>query len=102
MLNIVKGLDHVPSYNAIRLAARKRGINMDMRFCRKIFASRLRQSGIESESVDLLQGRVPKSVFACHYFTPSLNYREKVITALQKLKKDIECKDVGLCHDLSS
>jgi intergrase/recombinase len=63
---------------------------MDMRFCRKIFASHLRQSGIESEIVDLLQGRVPKSVFARHYFTPSLDYRIKVIRALNKLRKEIE------------
>ena len=40
-----------------------------MKYCRKIFASHLRQLGIESEIVDLLQGCVPKTVFACHYFT---------------------------------
>jgi intergrase/recombinase len=61
-----------------------------MRFCREIFASHLRQAGIESETVDLLQGRVPKSVFAWHYFTPSLDYRVKVIRALAMLKEQIE------------
>jgi intergrase/recombinase len=49
------------------------------------------EAGIEAEIVDLLQGRVLKTVFARHYFTPKLDYREKVITALQKLKYDIEC-----------
>jgi hypothetical protein len=49
------------AYNAIRLACWKRGITCDMRFCRKVFASYLRQCGIESEIVDLLlQGRVPR------------------------------------------
>lgn len=62
-----------------------------MAFYRKIFASHLKQSGVEAEIVDLLQGRVPKTVFARHYFMPELDYREKVITALQKLKYDIEC-----------
>jgi intergrase/recombinase len=61
-----------------------------MAYCRKIYASWLRQSGIESEIVDLLQGRVPKTVFARHYFTPSLDYRDKVIRALAKLKDRIE------------
>jgi intergrase/recombinase len=61
-----------------------------MRYCRKIHASYLRQSGIESEIVDLLQGRVPRTVFARHYFTPSLDYRTKVLQALDKLRKDIE------------
>jgi hypothetical protein len=47
------GCDSKISYNAIMLASsRKRGIKMDMRFCRKIYASHLRQSGIESEIVD--------------------------------------------------
>jgi intergrase/recombinase len=53
-----------------------------MRFCRKVFASHLRQSGIEAEIVDLMQDRVPKTVFARHYFTPSLDYRDKIIRAL--------------------
>jgi intergrase/recombinase len=61
-----------------------------MKYCRKIFASNLRQSGIESEIVDLLQGRVPKTVFALHYFTPSLDYRAKVLHALDKLRRNIE------------
>ena len=53
-----------------------------------IFASHLRQSGgIESEIIDLLQGRVPRTVFARHYFTPSLDYRAKVLCALDKLRK---------------
>src|SRR5215211_154807 len=38
-------LSSTPSYNAIRLACRKRGVNMDMRFCRKIQASWLYQHG---------------------------------------------------------
>jgi hypothetical protein len=29
-------------------------------------------------------------VFARHYFTPSLDYRDKVIRTLAKLKKQIE------------
>ncbi len=40
--------------------------------------------------IDLLQGRVPKSVFAKHYFTPSLDYRGKVIGAFAKLQQQIE------------
>jgi len=62
-----------------------------MAYCRKIYASWLRQSGIENEIVDLLQGHVPKTVlFVRHYFTPSLDYRDKVIRTLAKLKKQIE------------
>jgi intergrase/recombinase len=66
------------------------GINCNMRFCHKTHASWLRQSRVESEIMDLLQGHVPKSVFARHYFMPSLAYQEKVLYALDKLKKEIE------------
>jgi hypothetical protein len=69
----------------------ERGIKLDMRFCRKTFASHLRQyGGIESEIVDLLQDRVPRTIFARHYFTPRLEYRHGVVRALNKLKKEIE------------
>jgi intergrase/recombinase len=68
---------------------------MDMHFCRKIFASHLRQSGIEAEIVDLLQGRVPNFVFARHYFTPSLGYTAKVLQALNQLKSQSSTKIVA-------
>lgn len=58
-----------------------RSLDMQMKYCRKISASHLRLCGIESEIVDLLQDRVPKSVFARHYFTPSLEYRDRVLHA---------------------
>jgi intergrase/recombinase len=72
MLDIIKNNNNiddvvVPSYNAIRLACRKRGINMDMRFCRKLFASWLHQCGISDFVIDALQGRVAQSVLVRHY-----------------------------------
>ena len=63
---------------------------MNMAYCRKVFASHLRQSGIESEIIDLLQGRVPRSVFTRHYFRPSADYKERVLKAVAKLKHEIE------------
>jgi intergrase/recombinase len=48
---------------------------MNMAFCRKIFATHLRNNRIEPEIIDLLQGRIPKSVFARHYFRPDFNHR---------------------------
>jgi intergrase/recombinase len=56
-----------------------------------LFASHLRQSGIESEIVDLLQGRIGKSIFLRHYYRPSLSsYRDKVLAAVHQLKEQIE------------
>ena len=65
--------DH--SYNALRLSIKRKGLHMNMAFCRKIFATHLRNNGIEPEIIDLLQGRIAKSVFAKHYFRPDFNHR---------------------------
>jgi intergrase/recombinase len=90
ILEIAQNCTNIPSYNALKKVLMRRSLDMQLKYCRKIFASYLRQSGIESEIVDLLQGRVPNTVFAKHYFTPSLDYRDKVIGALLKLKEQIE------------
>jgi hypothetical protein len=61
-------------YNALRLAVKRKGLEMNMAFCRKIFATHLRNNGIGQEVIDLLQGRIPKSVFARHYYRPNFDY----------------------------
>jgi hypothetical protein len=38
----------------------------------------------------MLQGRTPRSVFSRHYLTLKLDYRDKVLQALDKLRRDIE------------
>jgi intergrase/recombinase len=79
------------SYNSFKMIRHYRNIDIEMDYCRKTFASHLRQSGIESEIVGLLEGRVPKTVFARHYFRPSLeHYRDRVVLALNGLQKQIE------------
>jgi intergrase/recombinase len=91
LLEIAQNVEKTPSYNGLKMALKHRNLSMQMKYCRKIYASYLRQSaGIESEIVDLLQGRVPRTVFARHYFTPSLEYRDRVTRALVKLRKEIE------------
>lgn len=89
MLSIVQNLEKVPTYNAIRLTCQRRGINMDMRYCRKIFASWLRQSGIQPEVIDLLQGRVSQSILTRHYLAPSQNMKDDVLKALEKLQQQL-------------
>jgi intergrase/recombinase len=74
-----------PSWDNIRLACLKVGIAMDMRYCRRIFASYLSQCGIQSEVVDFLQGRVSSSVFSRHYLTPGAGLKDKVLLAVSEL-----------------
>jgi intergrase/recombinase len=88
--NMKSHATHIQSYNAIRLACRRKGINMDMRYCRKLHGSWLHKEGIPSEIVDFLQGRVSTSVFSRHYLTPQKNLKDKVLDVLDKLQKEID------------
>ena len=74
-------------YNALRCYLRRRNIPMHMNYCRKIYATYLRSNGIEQEIIDLLQGRIPKSIFVRHYFRPDLDSLERVRKCLTQLKK---------------
>jgi intergrase/recombinase len=89
ILEIAKSIGKTPSYHALKMVCERRKLNMQMKYCRKIYASYLRQNGIESEIVDLLQGRVPRTVFARHYFRPSADYKQRVLIALKALKQKI-------------
>jgi intergrase/recombinase len=79
MLDMVRCFERsitMPSYNAIRLSCHRKGVSMDMRYCRKIFASWLHKHGISDVLIDMLQGRVGKSVLANHYLSPAQDYRD--------------------------
>jgi intergrase/recombinase len=79
----------IPSYNAIRLTCQRKKITCDMHFTRKLFASFLRQQGIQPELIDMLQGRVPPSVLTRHYLVPGLDYKTQVLEAVDKLRKQL-------------
>jgi intergrase/recombinase len=70
------------SYNAIRCHLKQKKIQMNMNYCRKIFATYMRNNGVQSEIVNLLQGRIPKSVFVRHYYLLTKDYNKDVISPL--------------------
>ena len=77
-------------YNALRNYLFRRKLGMNMSYCRKIFATHLRTKGVEQETIDLLQGRIPKSVFARHYFRPDFeNVQDKIRKSLSILQNEI-------------
>ena len=63
---------------------------MEMRSCCKIFASWLHKHGVSDVLIDLLQGRVGKSVLVNHYLQPGQDYRSKILDAVNGLKLEIE------------
>ncbi len=66
--------DRESCYNSLRKRIFiQNGIDMNMYYCRKVFATFLRNKAIEPEIIDLLQGRISGSVFVNHYYRPDIN-----------------------------
>ena len=55
------------TYSAIRKRLTRKGLSLRIKELRSYYATYLRNHGILAEYVDLIQGRIPKSVFARHY-----------------------------------
>jgi intergrase/recombinase len=75
------------TYTAIRHACNRKGIPCNLHLCRKVFASYLRNEGIQSEVVDMLQGRVSHSVLIRHYLVPAKDLRKRVLSSLDSLER---------------
>jgi hypothetical protein len=91
ILAIAKSIKKIPTINALKMQCKHRCLSMQLKYCRKIYASWLRQQGgLESEIVDLLQGRVPKTVFSRHYLIPADTLKDRVLEAVIKLKSKLE------------
>jgi hypothetical protein len=71
LLQIAKNADP-QSYTSIYAYLHKRGLPMRMNYCRKIFGTHLRYCGIESEMVNLLEGRISPEIFVRHYWSPNM------------------------------
>jgi intergrase/recombinase len=66
-------------------------LEMNMYYCRKVFATYSQTSGIEPEIIDLLQGRISSSVFVNHYYRPNINeiITNKIRPVLDSLLKKL-------------
>jgi intergrase/recombinase len=80
-------------YNALRNYLVRRKLGMNMSYCRKIFATYLRTKGVEQETIDLLQRRIPKSVFARNYFRSDFaNIQNEIRKSLSILRNEIRAQ----------
>jgi hypothetical protein len=75
------------SWKALRGAINRRGLETHVKYCRKIHATYVKQSGIDAEVVDILQGRVARSVFARFYYRPDFDLAKltKIVSNLYEL-----------------
>ena len=58
LIELAKNYPVNVSYNALKLMLKRKGLGMNMYYCRKVFATYLRIKGVESEIIDLLQGKI--------------------------------------------
>jgi hypothetical protein len=83
------------SWNVISLRLKRLNTPMRMVYCRKIFGTWLRQHGVETEFVDLLQCCAPTIIFARHYLRPDFAKEpERIREIIRKLHEEIR-KDDG-------
>ncbi|WP_458743851.1 integrase [Candidatus Nitrosocosmicus sp. T] len=87
LISLVEGQKPL-TYDTIKIAiTRKEQTGFKMSYCRKIFATFLRNEGIEAEIIDLLQGRIPDSVFVRHYYRPAMSKFDEIRNKMCKLNK---------------
>jgi len=84
LFNVIENSNFV-SYNSLRLALRRKNIKINISICRKSFSVFLRNEGVETELVDLLQGRISKSVFVRYYYRPDSSRFDVIREKLTKL-----------------
>ena len=73
------------SYNAIDKKLNKANLSMRVKQLRSFYATKMREEGLLSEQIDLMQGRIGKSVFLHHYFKADpLPLSNKILEFFQK------------------
>jgi len=78
------------SYNSIRKRLERNNLKLRFKECRSYFATYLRNKGVMSESIDLIQGRVGKSVFVRFYLKQDLkSLNAEIIGKLGDLQNNL-------------
>jgi intergrase/recombinase len=92
IISIAQDADINKPYPQLCKFFRANNLSMNMYYCRKIFATFLRNKGIEYEIIDLLQGRIPKSMFLRHYYRPDINeiITKRIRPVLDELTRDLQ------------
>jgi intergrase/recombinase len=78
------------SYESLRLRLKRRGYSVRLKELRHYFATFMVHNGLIREEVDLLQGRIGRSLFMKHYFTPDIErLRDKTLKAVDKMATQV-------------
>jgi hypothetical protein len=86
---VAQNIRKMHTLEGLKMAIRHSSQFMRLKYCRKIYASWLHKSGISSDLIDMLQGRIGKNIFLKHYLVPESFYKAKVLDAVEKLQKEL-------------
>ena len=76
------------NYNALRIRLNRKNIKCRINELRDYFGTYLLQHGILEPEINLLQGRIPPSIFIEHYWSPKLTeLRDRIFKALRELER---------------
>ena len=79
------------SYPKLKKRLKKHGLNMRLNELRDYFATFMVHHGLLREEVDLLQGRVGKSIFMRHYFSLSIHdLKERTFKGVRTILKELK------------
>ncbi len=78
------------TYDVIGKRLARRRIKVRISELRDYYATFMVRHGLIKEEVDLLQGRITKSIFVRHYWSPAIKeMKQRVFNALQELEQII-------------
>ena len=78
------------SYTSLRRHLKLKGLNLRLNEFRDYFGTYLLQKGILESEINLLQGRIPPSIFIKHYWSPNLKHlKNRVFEALKQLEQQL-------------
>jgi intergrase/recombinase len=81
------------SYNALDKRLDRAGLPMRIKQLRSFYATKMRETGLLSEQIDLVQGRVGKSIFLQHYFKQDAkSLSRQILQLLPKLEESLICQ----------
>jgi intergrase/recombinase len=76
------------SYTTVDKKLNKANLSMKLKQLRSFYATTMREQGLLSEQIDLMQGRIGKSVFLHHYFKADpLPLSKKILELLPKIQE---------------
>ncbi len=80
------------SYNAIDKRLNKANLPMRVKQLRSYYATEMRKIGLLSEQIDLIEGRIGKTIFLMHYFKENPKaLSEKILENIPKLESNFDC-----------